>query len=195
MAVITYAQAKALLKYDPETGSITWLPRPREMFPNDLQYRSWNTRFAGKEAFTSIGGHGYRQGTFLGNVVLAHRMIWLLIAGSFPESVDHINGDRLDNRLANLRAVSLHENNRNRPMRANNTSGVTGVTWSKRYQKWHVSIRTEGRCKFLGFFTDLKKAKAVRLAAQEKYGYHRNHGKARSSLAPKRRSNATSGGR
>jgi hypothetical protein len=107
---------------------------------------------------------------------LVHRLIWILVYGSIPErnEIDHINGRKHDNRLTNLRAISHAENQKNRRMQRNNTSGVQGVI--KRGRKWSAQILHGGRYEFLGEYPTLAEATAARRAAEKKYVYHPNHG-------------------
>lgn len=95
MDITTLQQA---LAYDPETGIFTWLVRP-----------SQRARAGSPAGYPT--GHGYRAIRYRGEVYLAHRLAWAFVHGAFPpEVMDHINGDRADNRIANLRAVSQAEN-------------------------------------------------------------------------------------
>ncbi len=84
---------------------------------------------------------------------------------------DHVNGDGLDNRRANLRAATISQNGANRKIGSNNTSGVKGVTWHKRFKLWQVSIGVHGRPIHLGRFRDLKSAECIyKLAAFKFFG-------------------------
>ena len=83
--------------------------------------------------------------------------------------IDHINGNGLDNRIVNLRVCTNVENNRNKNVIKRNTSGITGVSWNKNYQKWHTYIKSNYQHIFLGYFSDKKDAIKVRKQAEEKY--------------------------
>lgn len=158
-----------LLRYEAETGELFWLQR-------DSTQRRWNSRWAGKPAFTALCGNGYRQGHLFGEKVLAHRVAWAIHYGEWPNIIDHINGVRADNRICNLRNVSAAENNLNLAIRRENTSGVIGVRWTK--GAWQASITVAGNRKYLGRFSDLSDALAARKLAEVDLGFHPNHGRA-----------------
>jgi hypothetical protein len=178
MAELTYDQVSQLLKYEPETGKLFWLPRPRELFKTNRSCSIWQARYAGKEAFTCDNGFGYRVGRIFDKGYLAHRICWLLAYKKWPDDfVDHVNGVRDDNRLCNFRDVSRTGNAMNTKLRVNNTSGVNGIGWYKAGNNWQVYIAIEGKQTYLGHFDDFDEAIAVRKAAEVKYGYHKNHGR------------------
>ncbi len=172
----------ALLICDPAQGKLFWKHRPLEYFAEakypERQCAAWNTCFAGKEAFTTDNGYGYRYGSILNRYYRAHRVIWAMITGAWPpEEIDHVNGIRDDNRIENLRAVTRAENMRNAAFRSNNTSGAMGVSWHKRYEKWLSRIKVDGKQIHLGSFDDKDEAIAARAAAEIEYGFHENHGR------------------
>lgn len=174
---------RKLLRYEPETGKLFWNYRPLNLFAQKANYITWNTRWAGKEAFTSINRHGYRQGRIFKRVTQAHRVIWAIVTGRWPsEQIDHINGIRTDNRLGNLREVSSSENSKNKCQRSNNTSGVTGVSWSHDKRKWLADIRVNKKQIYIGRFDNFDDAVAARKEAERKYGFHENHGRSGSIL-------------
>jgi len=181
MAKLTFAQVNELLKYDPKTGKLFWMPRTREMFGSDQLWKMWNSRFSGKEAFTSDDGNGYRQGAILGKLYRAHRVIWLLQYGEWPkDEIDHINGCRSDNTIINLRLVSTEENSRNQKVRNTNTSGYVGVFRDKRGNdgKWYAAICSRGRNIHIGVFETVDAAIEARKLAEKEFGFHPNHGRA-----------------
>lgn len=91
-------------------------------------------------------------------MVFLHRAV---LSAPHGISVDHINGDGLDNRRANLRLASLSENNRNQRLAARNTSGFKGVTWHARQQRWQAQIKSGGKCFYLGLFDNRQEAHAA----------------------------------
>lgn len=107
----------------------------------------------------------------------AHRVVWFMHNGEIPAGfdIDHINHNRLDNRIENLRLVSRSENLKNKGV-VLSSSGEMGVYWSKAAEKWEASITVCGRKKYLGLFDSVESAKAARLEANKRYGYHENHG-------------------
>lgn len=168
---------RKLLSYNPETGVLTWRERPREFFSDDHGHYSWNKRFAQKRA-GSINGNGYDQVQILGKNYTSHRVAWAIFYGSWPKGqIDHINRDRLDNRIKNLRDVTHAENMKNKKIRSDNLSGVTGVTFNDRNKKWRAVIRSSKCSRHLGYFTDINDAIAARKAAEKEYGFHQNHGR------------------
>lgn len=169
---------RKLLSYDPETGILTWRERPLEMFKNKASFARWNSRYAGKEAFvTEVAG--YKIGSLLKGHYRAHRIIWAMLYSAPPVGqIDHINGDRSDNRLVNLRCVSIAENRRNQKTPITNTSGFIGVGWHKHTGKWRASIKINGRGIHLGGFDTIEEAIQAREAAQRELDFHPNHGRA-----------------
>ena len=104
------------------------------------------------------------------SIARLHRYIHRYIMNA-PEGmvVDHINGDKLDNRKCNLRICTQGENVMNRPKPKNNTSGCKGVNWDKVNQKWKVELKCKGKYIFLGRYENLEEAKKVRIEAELKY--------------------------
>lgn len=177
MEEIKAKQIPLFLSYDPETGKLHWKARDEKWFTSSWRAAAWNTRYAGREAISCVGTHGYLCGYLFGVKVDAHRVIWAIIHGEWPrEQIDHINGDRADNRIANLRHVTRAENQRNLAKRTDNTSGITGVGWSKQKGKWFARICVCNHVKHLGFFDNIEQAAAARRSALEKYGFHEMHG-------------------
>lgn len=176
-ALPSQAELLQLLRYDPQSGSLVWRPRPVETFATERAGKLWNTIYADKEAFTGVHLTGYRQGRIHGVRFKMHRVVWAMAYGVEPGELDHINGDRADNRLANLREVPRLTNSQNRAMPRSNTSGVQGVTWHKASRKWLAKINDNNRTVYLGTFDSFDEAVAARKAAEVKYGYHANHGR------------------
>lgn len=168
---------RKLLRYDPETGLLTWLPRPVESFKSRRAFAIWERRFVGKLALNSLMANGYRHGAINYETFLAHRVIWKLVTGVEPEEIDHINGDRSDNRWLNIRNGSRNDNMRNRGISSNNTSGVMGVMWQPGFARWEAFIDANGKRKYIGRYRHIEDAIAARLKAERALGYHPNHGR------------------
>ena len=143
---------RQLLLHDAEAGSMTWLHRPLEMFARRQDFLRWNGRFAGYAAFNAPVGQGYLGGRVLGEKMFAHRVIWALHFGSWPEFIDHINGNRADNRIANLRSTTRHENAHNRGQNTGSASPLIGVSWHGASGKWRARATVSGKRVSLGLF-------------------------------------------
>lgn len=171
-----------LLRYEPDTGKLFWLARSPSLFSAttkhtaDHQAARWNSRLAGKEAFTARNV-GYRYGAVDGRLYLAHRVIWKMVHGNDPKQIDHINGIRSDNRLENLRSVEEVENHKNQQLHAHNTSGVCGVSFDRSRGKWEAHVTVGNRKQHLGRFASIEEAVAVRKQAEANLGFHPNHGR------------------
>jgi hypothetical protein len=178
---ITRELLQELLEYNPETGILTWKPREREWFTSDYRHRDWIKRWSGMSAgyvfHNKILDQKYVKVCVMGKRLLAHRVIWMLVHGQWPDDIDHINGCSTDNRLVNLRSVDRTTNLRNRARFKNNTSGVTGVVWTKRSQKWRAQIRVNTKQICLGLHADKFDAICARKSAENRYGFHPNHGR------------------
>ena len=150
----TQADLIDLMNYDSETGIFTWSKSRRGVI-------------VGKPLGTS-NGFGYLRITVLGQSVYAHRLAWMFVHGSMPEcQIDHINGDRSDNRISNLRSVTCAQNlqNKIRPQ-SNSKSSVLGVSWHEKGKKWQSHIAKEGKRIYLGLFESIDDAKQAYLLAK-----------------------------
>lgn len=172
---ITPALLRQLLTYEPATGSLFWRFRPRALFATERSFLTWNTRFSGKAAGCT-DGHGYLRVAVLGQPFSAHRIAWALTHGEWPDQIDHINHNRTDNRLANLRAVSCLGNRMNQGKSKRNTSGITGVSWNNATRKWRAYIHSKGTYTHIGLFDNLGAATVARRQAEKALGFHPNHG-------------------
>jgi hypothetical protein len=163
---------RELLRYDPETGVLVWFPRPIEWFKDgahsaEHSKRKWDARYAGRPAFTCKNNHGYLHSGIGGVDLLAHRVAFAIMAGDWPQGhVDHINGERTDNRWGNLREVNATESSLNCKVRTDSRSGVTGVSWNSATQKWVATFAAYGCRRYLGSFDDLQGAIQARRNAE-----------------------------
>lgn len=125
-----------------------------------------------------IRNDGYFQVRFMNKIYLTHRVVWEMFNGQIPDGmqIDHVNHIRNDNRIENLRMVTKIDNGKNLTKKTNNTSGFTGVSWSKRKGKWRAQIMVDRKNINIGYFSDFESAVAARLNFNDRYGFHRNHG-------------------
>jgi len=119
-----------------------------------------------------IGRKGYREGRLEGHMCLLHRAIWAYVHGEWPtREIDHINGDRSDNRLGNLRLCDRSSNMANRGPTRKNSSGYKGVYWEKPAKRWIAEICVGYKRRKLGRFTSAEAASAAyKAAALEAFG-------------------------
>ena len=150
---ITADFARQVFHYDPETGRIRKF----------LKCGAASTRQPDNQK-----RNGYRYVEFKKQRFAAHRLAWLLHYGEWPEGIlDHINRDRCDNRITNLRVATVSENAHNANLRKDNTSGHRGVGWHKKQNAWQVRIRVNGKHVWLGVFEDINDAIAARDEAEK----------------------------
>lgn len=160
---LTQERLKEILCYDPDTGIFT------------------HRKNRGGIKAGSIAGNlteqGYIRIKIDSKLYYAHRLAWLYIHGNFSiDEMDHINHVRNDNRLVNLRSCTKVDNLRNQTIYKNNSSGITGVNWHKRQQKWIARIRIDGQIINIGSFAHKEDAAKARKAAEIHNGFHENHG-------------------
>ena len=167
---------------DFETGVLTWKVRPVSHFKDGAKQTAqhkanmWNGKLAGKVTGTP-NTKGYLMARIDGRLYVVHRVVFAMAHGGWPkDQIDHINGARDDNRIANLRDVTHAVNQRNRTKSfTGGSSAYTGVSWDKRSQKWQAYIWLNGKKKNLGYFTDEIEAAAAYRAAAEELGYTEAH--------------------
>lgn len=146
----------SLFSYDPNTGSLVRRKNGKNACQAGLY---WRVRIDGV-------------------LYVAHRIIWRMAHdGDMPDELDHINGDKKDNRLCNLREATVSENMRNWKLRSNNKSGLKGVSYKTRCRKWVAQIQVNKKNRHLGLFNDPYEAYEVYLsAAAELHGEFANDG-------------------
>lgn len=160
--------------YDSDTGEM-WHARDKITPRNGFIMARKNQRCSQK-----INGRGYKLVTLKGRASQQHRIAWLLVKGRWPVGeIDHINGDKTDNRFFNLREVTCEEQCKNRPLRKDNKSGISGVFWLKKRRRWLVKANINRKGKTIGYFKDFFNACCARKSVENKYGYHENHGRKR----------------
>jgi hypothetical protein len=151
-----------LFAYDPDLGAITWIKSPAKAVAGCLDKRN-----------------GYWRIKANGKLYAAHRIAWYLHTGEDPGSkdIDHINGNRNDNRACNLRLATRSENMRNTKKRQGGTSNHKGVSWESGRSKWRADIRINGKSRQIGRFdTELEAYAAYCEAAIAHHGEFANFG-------------------
>ena len=166
---ITQEELKKILHYDPEIGVFTWLLKKSN--------RIKVGQIAGSRQVDILCGKAYIRIKISKKMYLAHRLAVLYITGNLPENeVDHLDGNGTNNKWKNIRCVSAIENQRNRRLQSNNSSGIGGVYWHVRNGKWHVRTWIGSKLIHLGYYDNLLDAASVKKSAEIKYGFHKNHG-------------------
>lgn len=184
-AEISIEQLHKLLRLDPETGRLFWRERTTDQFKEgEGRYTAaraakiWNSRYANKPALAARHKSGYLQGKLFYTDLLAHRVVWALYHEAWPDGhIDHINGDRADNRPVNLRDVDRSANMKNQSLSKANTAGATGVYHFKQTGQYDAYITDSGKREYLGRFDTLAEAASARRQAERRLGFHPNHGR------------------
>jgi len=124
----------------------------------------WKTKVGNKKIGDKAGctnSLGYEKVIFRKKEYLVHRIVFALHNGFMPKMLDHIDGNKTNNKIENLREATKKENGYNRKLNKNNKSGIKGINWHKNNNKWQVSINVDGKQKYLGCFKDIEIAKKV----------------------------------
>lgn len=168
-------------------GCLYWRKRNPSEFSRESDGRAWNTKFASKKAGYEwqhpSGRTQYVMVCLLNKMYKAHRIIWEMKFGSIPigMSIDHIDGNGLNNRINNLRIVTHLTNSRNCPKRLDNSSGAPGVSWNKKREKWRAYVTVNKKQKHLGFYSNYGDAVTARRSEIKNIGFHENHGRSASA--------------
>jgi hypothetical protein len=150
-------ELKELFQYDQETG---WLIRKIGM----------GSRARAGERAGYSRCKGYRKIQIQGRQLFEHRVIWAIMHGSWPiNQIDHVNGDKGDNRLENLREATQEQNLANRRVRKDSLTGMKGIRWNVKRQKWEAIIQSCGKQIYLGRFETPEEAHAAYCDAAEKH--------------------------
>jgi len=159
---------REILDYDPISGDLTWKVKKANRITHGMK--------AG-----CVDKNGYLRVTINYKLLMVHRIIWALHYGDWPHGdIDHINHNRADNRLCNLRNVTRQENLKNISLSNKNKSGHIGIRERKKLGKetvYEANIVVDGRNIYLGRFNKKEEAIKARKDANHLYGFHENHGK------------------
>lgn len=141
---LSWEDLTKILSYDPDTG----------IFKKNALTKYQKERFAGTNS-----GSPYTRICLNRRIYLAHRLAWYYMTGSPPEMlIDHINGNKRDNRFCNLRAADYSQNMMNSKIASSNTSGCKGVSWKNSENKWLATGKFNGKRKYLGYFDNIHDA-------------------------------------
>jgi len=170
---------RSRLIYDKHTGALTWKARTTLDGSRPSEVTRWNKRFAGAKVKTKSKA-GYIVVCIDNIQYKSHRICYAMGYLVEPKTfeglyIDHISGQKDDNRLSNLRLATISENAKNRKISLTNKSGVVGVVKRKRCFEAHVSTKN-GRI-YLGRFKNIEDASAARKLAEVENNYHANHGR------------------
>lgn len=169
---IDAALVRSLIDYDHMSGIVTWRARHESLWRSTPKRSSswecarWNSRHSGSVAGSKKRNDGYHNITIRGRHYRLHRIIWLWMTGEWPgRDIDHIDGDRSNNRWDNLRTATRGQNSANRGPHKNSKSGVKGVCL--RGGKWVARVKQ----KYIGSFETLPEAmEAYEQEAAKEFG-------------------------
>lgn len=160
--MITKEIVNNLFVYDD--GKLFWKSKPSKTSPIKI----------GNEVGTLMGD-GYKRTNIFKKYYAIHRVVFLMKNGYLPEIVDHIDGNKTNNRIENLREATKSQNAQNKKMHKNNKSGIKGVHLNKA-KKWVAQLRINNQVTYLGSFDDIKLAEnAVKVARSKNHGVFCKH--------------------
>jgi len=136
---MTIKQEQLFALFDYENGSLYWK-------------HSSNRKIKAGSIAGGIDNKGRIRICIQGKSYQAHRLVYLWHHGFMPDMLDHIDGNPLNNNITNLRAANFSTNGFNRKIGANNTSGIKGLCWSKKSQKWQASIKANSKTHYFGYY-------------------------------------------
>jgi hypothetical protein len=153
-----------LFSYDVVSGVLTWKVSKGRAKPGDVAGTQHNK--------------GYLSAEVDGTAYLVHRLAWCMYFGEWPNGfIDHVNLDKQDNRIENLRIAYRSSNNCNQFVRADNTSGVKGVSWHARVGKWQARVQVRSKRTHIGYFDSLEQAEQAAIAVRStQHKEFANHG-------------------
>ena len=163
---MTQEYLKSILKYNETTGTFTWIVAMGVR--GVVGGTAGSTRKDTKYVNIQIDQKAYK----------AHRLAWLYMYGMFPKNeIDHINHDRSDNRISNLRDVTIKDNMKNLPLYSINSSGKMGVNRRKGTSSWVAYININKKRIHIGSYTTKEEAIKAREEAETLHNFHKNHGR------------------
>lgn len=136
-----YSEISKLIDYSEDTGLFLWKKRDKPSF---------DSRFAGK-LVGYCDKDGYLVVVFKKKSIRLHRLAWYISKGVIPNEIDHINRDKTDNRISNLRECTRSENMQNIGLRRDNSSGFKGVGWCSSANKFRARCLIDGKRKTVGY--------------------------------------------
>lgn len=159
---MTYEKLAKELDYDFKSGVFTWK-------------KDKTTRVKAGDIAGTLKD-GYLRIRLNNKAYYAHKLAWLYVYKVLPtQQIDHINHNRADNSIVNLRLVDAKDNSKNRTKNKNNTSGVMGVYWYKDRKRWVARIKIDDKLVNLGSYVNFSDAVNARKNAEVLYNYHENH--------------------
>ena len=150
--MLTQARLKEVLRYVPDSGEFFWLVSTSNRMPVGAKAGVVNN------CYGAIGIDGVRY--------YSHRLAWLYVYGELPKHIDHINQDKTDNRISNLREANKVQNGGNSKARKSR-SGLKGACWHKASGRWVARVQYDGRQIYLGLFDTAEEAHATYCCAAE----------------------------
>lgn len=160
--LVNLRELATLVNYDPETGIVTYKSSNKEV---------------GCKCYRTDGRKNGIQKQYKGKKIYVHQLIWVIVYDKLPEYViDHKNGDPWDNRIENLRDVTSSDNAKNAKLRKDNTTGVSGVSFSKKRNRFVANIWVDTNRKHIGNFVHLHDAETAIKKARAELGFSERHG-------------------
>lgn len=185
MKELTQALVKEIFDYSPSTGYITHKTRDRRFFNRGQDWKRWNNKYAGERAGNmkrDAKGYTYRVVGIFGKQYTEHYIIWLIMKGYMPDRLGHHNRDACDNKWENIYEAKIEESNRNQSKRKDNTSGITGVHWCGKINKWVAQVRVNGKKHHVGCFCDLASAEKEVKVFRRGMGFSELHGESKETV-------------
>lgn len=152
---MTVTQEQVLMLFDYKDGNLYWK-------------QTSNKKIKAGTLAGGIDNKGRKRISIKGKSYQAHRLVYLLHYGNMPEMLDHIDGNPLNNKIDNLRPANHSKNGFNRKIGKNNTSGIKGLSWSKKSQKWQTSIKANNKTHYFGYYKYKDIAEIVLTMARQK---------------------------